>query len=151
MFQGGPNTPVVLYRGTEEVAAADSGSGGLSTAAIIGIAVGGAVLVAAVAILVSIFVSRRRERAIDRAAKQRTMSRKQSSSSAGGEGESKWRAMYAQRMEDSMRRTEEAAARQSAAKNGPSFVEVQDREFQRQAAAEAKLTGPSISKKSCEF
>lgn len=87
------------------------------------------------------FVSHRREKRIDRAAKLRTMSRK---TSYTPDPDSRWRAAYAARMEDSMRRTQQAADRSKVAAGGPSFVERQDKEFA--AAAEAQVHASASGK-----
>lgn len=139
MFQG-TSSDIVFVRNTQTTPPSSSGSGGLTTAAIVGIVVGSVVGLCAVAVLVHMVASCRRERIIERASKQR-MERRAASYKAAADAaaaaaaeNSRWRQNYSDRMAESMRRADEALGRQSAQAHGPSFVEAQDREFARQAS-----------------
>ncbi|KAL4432525.1 hypothetical protein ABPG77_000462 [Micractinium sp. CCAP 211/92] len=136
-------------QGTASAAdASSSSSDGLSTGAIVGIVVGSCAALAAVVISISIFISCRRERTIERAAKLRTMQRR---SDVPVQEESKWRQMYSARMQESMRRAEEATERQKIQGSGPSFLEMQDRAFAQEAADAERATPQRSSSKKLSF
>ena len=61
-------------------------------------------------------------------------------------------ALLPARLQESIRRTEEATSRQQAQSRGPSFVEAQDQAFAAQAAASDRQLTPQMSSKySCEW